>query len=165
LEAGKPTARAVSMNPRKSTSQVRSQATVEALLDATARILLREGYDRTSTNRLAAVAGAGAGAGSLYRYFPNKESLVAALVARHNRQIFALLSDAMAAMASLDLEYALRELVGAMVDAHRVDPELHRIFDKQVPRMGQLAEIEAINFVDDVTRLLAGYLRPAPVTV
>jgi AcrR family transcriptional regulator len=209
-------ARAVSMNPRKSASQARSQATVEALLDATARILLHEGYDRASTNRIAVIAGVSIG--SLYQYYPNKESLVAALVARHNRQILALLRDAMAAVASLDLESAMRELIGAMVDAHRVDPELHRIFDEQVPRMGQLAEIEAIkhetfavvraylesrrseigvtdldtatficvttvetltheivirppdarkmddtSFVDEVTRLLVGYLRTAPV--
>jgi AcrR family transcriptional regulator len=209
--------RAVSMNPRKSASQARSQATVEALLDATARILLREGYDRASTNRIATVAGVSIG--SLYQYFPNKESLVAALVARHNRQILALLRDAMAAVASLDLEAAMRELIGAMVDAHRVDPELHRIFDEQVPRMGALAEIEVIkdetfavvraylesrrheigvtdldtatficvttvetltheivirppvsrkvetiDFVDEVTRLLVGYLRPVPMT-
>lgn len=209
-------ARPVSMNPRKSASQARSQATVDALLDATARILVREGYDRASTNRIAAVAGVSIG--SLYQYFPNKESLVAALVARHNRQILALLSNAMMAVASLDLEPAMRELIRAMVDAHRVDPELHRIFDEQVPRMGQLAEIEvvkeetfavvraylesrrseigvtdldtatficvttvetltheivirppassrieAIDFVDEVTRLLVGYLRPMPV--
>ena len=53
--------------------------TVEAILDATARVLVREGYARTSTNRVAAVAGVSIG--SLYQYFPNKESLVAALVA------------------------------------------------------------------------------------
>ena len=35
--------RAIAMNPRKSASQDRSRATVEALLDATARILVREG--------------------------------------------------------------------------------------------------------------------------
>lgn len=57
-------ARAISMNPRKSASQARSQATVEALLDATARILLREGHDRASTNRIAAVTGVSIG--SLY---------------------------------------------------------------------------------------------------
>ena len=78
-------ARAVPTNPRKSASQKRSQATVQALLDATARVLTREGYDRASTNRIAATAGVSVG--SLYQYFPNKEALVAALVARHNREM------------------------------------------------------------------------------
>jgi hypothetical protein len=34
--------------------------------------------------------------------------------------------------------------VRATVDAHLVDPALHRIFAEQVPRMGQLAKIEAL---------------------
>jgi AcrR family transcriptional regulator len=135
-------ARAIPTMPRKSASQKRSQATVETLLDATARVLTREGYDRASTNRIAAKAGVSVG--SLYQYFPNKEALVAALVARHNRQMLDLLRDALKEMASRDLATAMRELVRANVDAHLVDPVLHRIFAEQVPRMGQLAEIEGL---------------------
>ena len=134
--------RAIPTIPRKSASQERSRATVETLLDATARVLTREGYDRASTNRIAAVAGVSVG--SLYQYFPNKEALVAALVARHNREMLDLLRDALKEVASLDLATAIAKLVRAAVDAHRVDPALHRVFDEQVPRMGQLAKIEAL---------------------
>jgi AcrR family transcriptional regulator len=115
---------------------------VETLLDATARVLVREGYDRASTNRIAAVAGVSVG--SLYQYFPNKEALVAALVARHNRETLQLVRDALKRVTSSDLQTAMRELVKAAVDAHLVDPALHRIFAEQVPRMGQLAKIEAL---------------------
>ena len=135
-------ARAVPTNPRKTASQKRSQATVEALLHATARDLTRVGYDRASTNRIAATAGVSVG--SLYQYFPNKEALVAALVARHNREMLDLLREALKEVASLDLATAIAKLVRAAVDAHRVDPALHRVFDEQVPRMGQLAKIEAL---------------------
>lgn len=135
--------RATSTIPRKSASQQRSRATVEAMLDATARVLVAEGYDRASTNRIAAVAGVSIG--SLYQYFPNKEALVGALVARHTREMLQLLRDSLQEVASLDLRSALRELIRAMIAAHRVDPELHRIFDEQIPRMGQMAEIEAID--------------------
>jgi AcrR family transcriptional regulator len=135
-------ARAIPTAPRKSASQKRSQATVQTLLDATARVLTRQGYDRASTNRIAATAGVSVG--SLYQYFPNKEALVAALVARHNQEMLELLRDALEKVASLDLAAAMRELVRATVDAHLVDPALHRIFAEQVPRMGQLAEIEAL---------------------
>src|SRR5215813_10517598 len=112
-------ARAIPTIPRKSASQERSRATVEALLDATARVLVREGYDRASTNRIAAKAGVSVG--SLYQYFPNKEALVAALVARHNREMLQLIRDAMKRVASWDLPMALHELVKATVDAHLVD--------------------------------------------
>src|SRR5919112_656444 len=112
--------RATSMFPRKSATQERSRATVEALLEATARVLTRDGYDRASTNRIAAVAGVSVG--SLYQYFPNKEALVAALVARHNREMLDLLREALKEVASLDLATAIAKLVRAAVDAHRVDP-------------------------------------------
>jgi AcrR family transcriptional regulator len=135
-------ARAIPTIPRKSASQERSRAMVETLLDATARVLVREGYDRASTNRIAAVAGVSVG--SLYQYFPNKEALVAALVARHNRETLQLVRDALKKVTSSDLKTAMRELVKAAVDAHLVDPALHRIFAEQVPRMGQLAKIEAL---------------------
>jgi AcrR family transcriptional regulator len=135
-------ARTIPTIPRKSASQKRSQVTVEALLDATARVLTRQGYDRASTNRIAATAGVSVG--SLYQYFPNKEALVAALVARHNREMLQLLRAALKEVASLDLATAMRALVRATVDAHLVDPALHRIFAEQVPRMGQLAKIEAL---------------------
>lgn len=135
-------ARAIPTTPRKSATQKRSQAMVETLLDATARVLTREGYDRASTNRIATTAGVSVG--SLYQYFPNKEALVAALVARHNRQMLELLRDALREVASLDLATAIRELVRAAVDAHMVDSALHRIFAEQVPRMGQLAKIDAL---------------------
>ena len=134
--------RAIPTIPRKSASQKRSKATVETLLDATARVLTRHGYDRASTNRIAETAGVSVG--SLYQYFPNKEALVAALVARHNRELLELVREAVKKVASLDLATAMRELVRAAVDAHLVDPALHRIFAEQVPRMGQLAKIEAL---------------------
>ena len=147
-------ARAIPTNPRKSASQERSRATVQALLDATARVLTKEGYDRASTNRIAATAGVSVG--SLYQYFPNKEALVAALVARHNRDMLDLLREALKEVASLDLATAIAKLVRAAVDAHRVDPALHRVFDEQVPRMGQLAKIEALQ--GETFRLVRCYL-------
>ena len=72
-------------NPRKIASQERSRATVDALVEATARILVREGFDKASTNRIAEVAGVSVG--SLYQYFPSKEALVAAVIERHNQEI------------------------------------------------------------------------------
>lgn len=144
----------INAEPRKTASQSRSRATVEALLDATARILVREGYDGVSTNRIAAVAGVSIG--SLYQYFPNKEALVVALLTRHNRDMLSLLNSAMARIAGMDLESGVFELVDAMISAHRVHPELHRIFAEQVPNMGSHAEVEAIKL--ETTRVVRAYL-------
>jgi AcrR family transcriptional regulator len=77
--------RRVLVKPRKSASQKRSRATVDALVEATARILMREGFERASANRIAEVAGVSVG--SLYQYFPTKEALVAAVIERHQQEV------------------------------------------------------------------------------
>src|SRR3954467_13893386 len=95
--------------PRKRASQERSRATVAALVEATARILVNEGFDRASTNRIAEVAGVSVG--SLYQYFPCKEALVLAVIERHNLDIMQVVGEALAEMESLPLEEAVRKLV------------------------------------------------------
>jgi AcrR family transcriptional regulator len=135
-------ARKPATNPRKSASQERSRLTVDALLEATARVLMKEGYDRASTNKIAAVAGVSIG--SLYQYFPSKEALVAAVIDRHMHEMFQLVRDALVKVAIRPIEVAARELVSVMIDAHRVNPKLHGVLAEQVPRTGRLENIEAM---------------------
>jgi AcrR family transcriptional regulator len=71
--------------PSKVASQARSRATVDALVEATARILVKDGFDKASTNRIAELAGVSVG--SLYQYFPSKEALVVAVIERHQQEI------------------------------------------------------------------------------
>jgi len=129
--------------PRKSPSQQRSQQTVAALLKATAHILVKEGYESASTNRIAAAAGVSIG--SLYQYFPTKEALVAEVIDRHMQEMMQLLHAAVDRVREQPLEVATRELVRVMIDAHRVDPRLHRAIVEQVPRVGRLDNIRAID--------------------
>jgi AcrR family transcriptional regulator len=128
-------------NPRKSASQDRSRATVDALLEATTRVLLKEGYGRASTNRIAEVAGVSIG--SLYQYFPSKEALVAAVIDRHTQEISAVTRQALVKAAALPIEAAAREFVSAAIDGHRVNPKLHGVLAEQIPRVGRLENIEA----------------------
>lgn len=65
---------------RKEPEQERSRALVEAIVEATARVLVHEGIDALTTNRVAQVAGVSVG--SLYQYFPGKEAMLAALIER-----------------------------------------------------------------------------------
>jgi AcrR family transcriptional regulator len=128
--------------PRKTASQQRSRATVDALIEGTARVLIEQGYDRASTNRIAAVAGVSIG--SLYQYFPSKEALVAAVAERHQQQLSRVALAAMLKVAERPIEVGARELVSAAIEAHRVDPDLHRVLAEQVPRVGRLAEVDAV---------------------
>ncbi|WFP94626.1 helix-turn-helix domain-containing protein [Ensifer adhaerens] len=53
------------LTPRKVGSQQRSRAMIEALVEATARALIKEGFERANTNRIAEEAGVSIG--SLYQ--------------------------------------------------------------------------------------------------
>jgi AcrR family transcriptional regulator len=136
-------ARSPLAKPRKQASQERSRATVDALIEATARILVREGFDRTSTNRIAREAGVSVG--SLYQYYPGKEALVAAVIERHNRDLTQVVLDALAEVADQPVEDGVPQLVAAAVAAHRLQPDLHRVLAEQVPRTGALEGVETFD--------------------
>jgi len=141
-------------NPRKSASQERSRLTVDAIVEATARVLVKEGYDRASTNRIAEVAGVSIG--SLYQYFPSKEALVAAVIDRHMEQLSQVTRSALVKLAARPIEVAAREFVSVAIDAHRVNPKLHGVLAEQIPRVGRLENIEAN--VREGYALVRGYL-------
>ncbi len=137
--------------PRKSPRQQRSVEMVAKILDAASKVLVREGYDHATTNRIAKVAGISVG--SLYQYFPNKESLVAALVQRHSEAMWAVYSKNAADLATEPLAVAAAEHIRNDIAAHAVDPKLHKVFVEQVPRVGTLEK------VDDIGRKVVGLIR------
>ena len=140
--------------PRKKATQERSRATVDALLAATARILVRDGYDGTSTNKVAFAAGVSVG--SLYQYFPSKEALVAAVLTQHTDEMMDLVQRSLLRVAGMPIAQAARELVVVMIDAHKLDPKLHRVLVEQIPRVGGMERIERLD--EEATLLVRAYL-------
>jgi AcrR family transcriptional regulator len=120
--------------PRKTPKQRRSRETVDAILDATARVLVEEGYERATTNHIAAVAGVSVG--SLYQYFPSKEALVAALVERHAEHMLAMLGQMAADLMDVPLAQAVRLYVRAVLTHHAEEPELHRVLVSHAAHLG-----------------------------
>ncbi|MDP1821770.1 MAG: TetR/AcrR family transcriptional regulator [Archangium sp.] len=122
-------------SPRKKPTQARAQATVEAILRATAHILRTAGWDACNTNAVAKRAGVSIG--SLYQYFPSKEALVAALAEEHATLGLGVLMEAVTAAprGTLTFEDTVRHYIRAMVALHAVDPKLHRVLVEQVPRL------------------------------
>jgi AcrR family transcriptional regulator len=147
-------ARRPATTPRKNASQDRSKATVDALLAATARVLVKEGYDRASTNKIADAAGVSIG--SLYQYFPTKESLVAAVMRRHSGEMMEVLRSSFVRVASMPLTEAVPELIRVYIEAHRIEPKLHRVLVEQIPRIGTLEEIESID--EEARAMVRAYL-------
>ncbi len=146
--------------PRKQPTQARSKATVDAILEATARVLVADGYAKTSTNRVAKVAGVSVG--SLYQYFPSKEALIYAVAERHAQTMVGLLAETMTDLADAPIEQAVRTYIDAMIQAHLIDPELHHRLMQLVFQVGlsQMTEID-----DAATELIEGYLASRPETL
>lgn len=141
--------------PKKRPVQRRARATVDAIIEATAHILVRDGYDTLSTNRIAERAGVSIG--SLYQYFPNKEALVGELVDRYSETMFGIVTQAFGAMTEADPRSLASAMVRAMIDAHRqFGSELVKVLREQIPRTGRLSNYE--RQLDRIIELAAAYL-------
>jgi len=99
---------------------------------------------------------AGVSIGSLYQYFPSKEALVAAVIERHTRELWQVAMGAFLEISESPIEVGVRELVMAAIDAHSVDPALHRILAEEAPRIGPLRDIDTIQ--RNGRALIRGYL-------
>lgn len=109
---------------RKPPTQKRALATYEAILEASAQVLTHEGLERFTTNHVAKRAGVSIG--TLYQYFRNKDDLLHAITIRHTEKMLSLLEGEFAQMLEANLEDLIRGFVGAMIEAHRHERELHR---------------------------------------
>jgi AcrR family transcriptional regulator len=146
------------LSPRKLPRQSRSQATVDAILDATAQVLVERGYADTSTNSVAQRAGVSVG--SLYQYFPNKDALIAALHDRHGKKMLDVVERALARHAGASLRDAMTGVIESVVEAHRLDADLHQVLERQFlphePEVHDHDEMER-HLADQLTRLLQAH--------
>jgi AcrR family transcriptional regulator len=67
--------------PRRAPVQLRSQQTVQRVLDAASSLLQQTSLEEITTTRIAAEAGLSIGA--LYRFFPDKQTIIDAIAVRH----------------------------------------------------------------------------------
>jgi AcrR family transcriptional regulator len=105
----------VGFEPRKTPLQARSTVTVEAISEATIQLLLSHGADRLTTTRVAQRAGVSVG--TLYQYYPNKQSLLFAVLESHLTNVMATVEAACEGACHKPLAEMIRETVEAFVDA------------------------------------------------
>lgn len=127
--------------PRKRPRQARSAATVDAIVEATGHVLARHGLAKSTTARIARRAGVSVG--SLYQYFPGKESLVAAFIERRLEHDLAV----MRAVVEGGAPHPPRELFGIacreLVRLIREERDLYREIIEVVPMVDQVEELRA----------------------
>lgn len=119
------------LKPRKLPVQARSAASVEAILDATIQVLLRDGTERLTTTAVARRAGVSVG--TLYQYFPNKSSLLQAVLRRHLERVYGSVVDACERAKGQSLRTIGEELLAGFLKAkfEHIDTSisLYRISD------------------------------------
>jgi len=107
--------------PRKTPIQTRAAVTVGAISEATVQILLKQGVNRLTTTRVAERAGVSVG--TLYQYYPNKQSLLFAVLAHHLDKVAAAVEAACLEARHKPLSDMVRAVVEAFVDVkmERID--------------------------------------------
>jgi AcrR family transcriptional regulator len=151
--------------PVREPRQRRARATVEAIVDAAARILVERGWSGFNTNAIAVRAGVSVG--SLYEYFPDKQALLDRLLQRHLADAEAQLVAAEREGAPASPEALVRRLVAGFVAVHREDPALHRVLASEVPLApAQRARVDGLlgRIVERVEAALAGLVPDPAVT-
>jgi AcrR family transcriptional regulator len=130
--------------PRKNPTQHRAHATIDIVLEAAAQLLETVGEQGFNTNALAERAGVSVG--TLYRYFPNKQAILAAL-GRRERDAYEAAHTAMRA----------GDTGGLALDRASIRTFLHAFGGRKVARR---AAVRALITHADPQELSAGY---APV--
>lgn len=142
---------------RKKPQQERSLAMVEALLEAAARVFVKEGYAKATTNRIATAAGVSVG--SLYQYFPSKDAIAVELLRRYRDGLVDLVASRLAGVTAATFERVVHDLLADLVRAEGINPALHRVLIEQVLRTSARAEI--VGFEERLEAALGEALRRA----
>nr|WP_207419840.1 TetR/AcrR family transcriptional regulator [Roseomonas haemaphysalidis] len=136
--------------PRKQPRQARAQHTVNAIIEASARILEEQGHGGFTTNAVAELAGASIG--TLYQYFPDKDALLGALIARETSR---LVEEVEAASMVATGRGALDGVIEAAVRHQVRRPRLARLLDFEEARLPldadtQLVRAKIVTLLADV---------------
>jgi len=110
--------------PRKTPVQRRAAVTVDAISEATIQVLLKQGINQLTTTRVAERAGVSVG--TLYQYYPNKQSLLFAVLAEHLNTVASAVENACLRARGKPLSEMMKTVVEAFVDSKmtRVDVSL-----------------------------------------
>lgn len=129
--------------PRRRPCQGRSVMTVDAILEASATLFARDGFDAASTTRIAEYAGVSVG--SLYEYFPSKDALAAQLLKRHCDKMLKQFARSFKDANGQGIEKVAEALVDAVHSAYAVDTPLHRVLLEQMGRVSKPHHISRVS--------------------
>lgn len=91
---------------KRQPTQPRARQTVQRIIDATAALLLEQGVDAVTTNKVAERAHVNIA--SLYQYYPNKQALLSALLQQHLNELTRRLNDLLDVLGDARVEDSTR---------------------------------------------------------
>lgn len=143
---------------RKAPQQARSRETVERIVAAGRTVLVEEGYDAFSTNRVARAARISPG--SLYQYFPDKTAILDVVLDRYWEEVADRVAASLADRIADSGPAMIRATADALLDALESDPTLLRVLVEELPiarNRARRADLER-----RVRELVALYLSARP---
>jgi len=150
----------VAFEPRKTPVQARATVTVEAISEATIQVLLSQGAERLTTTRVAYRAGVSVG--TLYQYFPNKRSLLFAVLEDHLEKVTKEVEDTCEHARRKPLAEMIKEVVEAFVDAKIARADITVALYKIAPDIGGLALVKRVT--QRMQKAIVRMLESAPDT-
>ena len=145
---------------RRSPRQARAVDTVEAIFEATARILQSEGRAGLNTNLVAEHAGVSIG--TLYSYFPNKEAILLAMARRETEAVRASVAEALGEDLTQSGAEPVRLAVRALIKGYGRRNKARRILMETLIAMGHSDEIaRPVQAIADLIAARAATLLPA----
>jgi AcrR family transcriptional regulator len=128
------------LKPRKVPQQLRSQKTRAEILEAAARLWNRRPFEEVSTNHIAQKTGISIG--TLYKYYPNKDSILADLSLMYMQQDAELVGAIFDKYRSEPLSEMLDELVDALMAVHMQDARVRGVVYQNLGRLRLVTEAQ-----------------------
>lgn len=116
---------------RKTPRQARSREMVERLVAAGREVLVQDGYDAFSTNRVAGAAGVSPG--SLYQYFPDKAAILDVVIDRYWSEVAESVAASLADRIGELGPGMVRATADALVTALEADRAVLRVVAEELP--------------------------------
>jgi AcrR family transcriptional regulator len=131
---------ATAFEPRKMPIQTRATVTVGAICEATIQVLLSHGADRLTTTRVADRAGVSVG--TLYQYYPNKQSLLFAVFEDHMDKVAQAVESACTGACHQPMSEMIRRVVEAFVDVKMQRADISVALYRVAPDIGGSAVVK-----------------------
>lgn len=132
---------------RRIPKQQRAREKYQAILNASIIVLAKEGYAGTNTSNIAQQAGVAVG--SLYEYFPNKESIFTAFLDSKIEEILEQINTSARKNKNLtnkpSVQASLKEWLNLAVEACYLNRDLLRVLVSEIPGVLNLLSLQNLD--------------------